>query len=155
MPTTEMSPADQFLTGTPLPTQRFGERMSNTPEAIETKAREIAPSAFADAIRHEQQDRFRRATPPHGKKPDAAAFQFSAKRAKEIGGKYTLCYRLGATLLPNGPLFDSLAEANAAWEAQGDQQLRVACACRWTRRWELPRFNPLYGEFPPLNPTNG
>lgn len=141
---------NRFLTGSPLPTQRVFERMANTPEAIETKSRELAGAAFADAVTHEQKDRFRRATPPGGNKPDSALFQFSAKRAKEIGGRYALCQRVGKRLLPYSALFATLAEANAAWEARGNSCLTVACACRWTRQWETPRFNPLYGRFPCL-----
>ena len=147
----EKPPAERFLTGTPLPTRRLGERFANTPEAIAERAQALAASAFSAAIHHEQQDRFRRATPPYGQKPDAKDYQFSAKRAKEIGGRYALCHRLGEKLLPDGPLFDTLEEANAAWEARGDHDLGIACACRWKRRWEIPRFNPLYREHPELN----
>ena len=144
MGTGEESAAEGFLRGAPLPTQRYGQRFANTPDAITEKARELAASAFAEAIRQEQQNRFRRATPPGETKPDAALFQFSAKRAKQIGGKYSLCRRLGKRLLPDGSLLDTLDEANAAWKERGDLALLVACACRWSRRWETPRFNSLH-----------
>lgn len=138
-----------FRSGVPLPTQYIAQRMGNTRDAIAAVAKEQATSAFRDAVLHEQKDRFRRATPPGGSKIDPAAYQFSAKRAKEVGGHYALCRLLEKRLLPDGPLFAALEDANAAWRERDDQRLFVACACRWTRRWELPRFNPLYREFPP------
>lgn len=145
-PQEELSPTQRLLPGVALPPQRFDQRLGNGLVDIEEKARELATSAFGAAIRQEWLDRFRRATPPFGQKPDSASFQLSVKRAREIGGKYALCHRLGSKLLPASPLFDCLDEVNAAYEAANNPQLAVACACRWTRRWEIPRFNPLYGE---------
>jgi hypothetical protein len=126
-----------------LPVQYVTETLGNTPAAIEEKAKALAETAFAAAIRWEWDHHFRRATPPGGSVVAPAAFQMSAKRAKEIAGQYALCTRLGKRLLCVKGLFPTLETANTAWRTGQDYSLVVACACRWSRRWEMPRFNPL------------
>ena len=130
-----------------LPAQHFTSRMENTPTAIALKAQEMASTVYEAAIKRERQDHFCRVMPPGGCKPDPARAQFSVKRAKEIAGRYTICVKLGENLMPIvGFLLDTLEEANAIWhENGGGEDVFVACACRWSRRWEMPRFNPLYG----------
>ena len=129
-----------------LPRQYLTSHLENTPVGIALKAQELAEMVYEAAIQTEQKDRFRRALPPSGHTIDPTACQISAKRAKEIGGKYALCVQLGENLIPSSDLFATLNEANAAWKERGNRSLRVACACRWSRRWELPRFNALYAE---------
>lgn len=130
-----------------LPRQYLTRPLGNTPANIEEAGRKFAEKAFAEAIERERREYFRRATPPSGERLDPAAFQFSAKRAQEIGGTYALCLRLGAKLLPVGEKrFPTLAEANTAWQERPEAErtkLVVGCACRWSRRWEKPRFNTL------------
>lgn len=130
-----------------LPAQHVTERMENTPTAIALKAQELADTAYNAAILTEQQNHFRRVMPPYGQKPASALPQFSVKRAKEIAGRYALCIRLGSNFLPvTGEMFDSMEKANVAWQEHSYHDLIVACACRWSRRWELPMFNPCYKE---------
>lgn len=130
-----------------LPVQYITDRMENTPTTIALKAQELADAAYTAAIRAELRDHFRRVMPPQGHKPNPDAAQFSTKRAKEIAGRYALCARLGTNLLPlTGDLFDDIEKANGAWTERGDPKLLVACACRWSRRWELPGFNTIYAD---------
>lgn len=135
------------MTRQELPAQHFTSRMENSPTAIALKAQEMASGAYDTAIRRERQEHFCRVMPPVGSKPDPFKAQFSVKRAKEIAGRYTICVKLGENLLPTvGFLLDTLDEANAIWrENGGGEDVVLACACRWSRRWEMPRFNPLYG----------
>ena len=127
-----------------LPMHHFTSRMENTVEAIAAKAQELAEEVYRSAIHAEWKDYFRRALPPNHRSVDSVACQMTTKRAKEISGKYALCLRLGAKLVPSSEPFETIEEANAAWKVRSDPRFLVACACRWSRRWELPRFNPLY-----------
>ena len=133
-----------------LPTQHLNVAMANTPTAIVLKAQELADTAYDAAIRREAREYFRRVTQPAGydDREWCAPSIITCKRAKEIAGKFAVCLRLGDKLIPAGDaLFDTIEEANAAWKESADKQERfVACACRWSRRWEMPRFNALYRE---------
>lgn len=137
-----------------LPRQHYSDRLGNTPADIEAKGNELAVAAFAAAVKREQDERFRRAASPYGKAFDPTLCQFSVKRAKQIGGKYALCVRVCNRLVPSGScLLDTLEEANDAWLRQPQPEttpLVIPCACRFSRRWEVPRFNRLYGTFPHL-----
>ena len=69
----------------------------------------------------------------------------TAGKAKLLGGKYALCVPIGRHLVQHSHTFDTLEEANAAWrECSSKGGLYVACCNRLDRRWELPRYNPLY-----------
>jgi len=123
--------------------------LENTTVAIALKAQELADKAYEAGIRAEQKDWFRRAVAPPGQRVDPAQCQMSVKRAKEIGGKYALCVRLGEKQIPSRDLFETIEGANTAWRERADRSLTVGCACRYSRRWEMPRFNPLYAETAP------
>ncbi len=133
-----------------LPAQHINGSLDNTPTAISLKALELAGVAYNAAIRQEAREYFRRVTMPTGydDHEERAPSIVSCKRAKQIAGKFALCIRVGDKLIPAGDaLFNTVEEANTAWRDSGDRQERsVACACRWSRCWELPRFNLLYGE---------
>lgn len=147
-----------------LPTRNCTERMDNTIAAIEAKAVELANVAFAEAVARESRDRFKRAVSPthynrYGVDNPATrtpSAQMSVKRAKEMAGKYALCLRIGSgdsfrfipcTGVNNSDVFESLDEANAAWKDSIHRSRRfVACLCRYSRQWELPVYNPLYGD---------
>ena len=133
-----------------LPVQHINVGLENTPTTIALKAQELAGVAYDAAIRQEAREYFRRVTKPAGYEDYdwCAPSIISCKRAKEIGGKFAVCIRIGNKLIPAGDtFFNTIEEANAAWrKSEARQERFVACACRWGRRWELPRFNPLYGE---------
>jgi hypothetical protein len=135
---------------THLPSQRTTERIPDTVMAVTEAAERLATTAFREAVRNEQEF-FRRATSLSGAKPTEKP-QMKAKRAAQLGGQYSLCQPLGPNLLPVTDAFDTLEAANAAWEAQSNQSLVVACCCRFRRRWERPRYNPLHAraDYPPL-----
>lgn len=129
-----------------LPLQYHGEALGRDAESIQRMAQEKAISAFASAILEERK-LYRRIQPPYGRrKADPASFQLTAKRAKELAGRYSVCVRLSGKLVPVVGTFETLEEANIVWREKGDPSLVVTLACRWTRRWERPRFNPLYEE---------
>lgn len=129
-----------------LPVHHFTSRMENTVDAIAAKAKELAEEVYRSAIRAEWKDYFRRSLPPNHRTVDSAACHMTAKRAKEIGGKYALCLRLGEKLVPSSEPFETIEEANAQWKERRDPRFFVACACRWARRWEVPKYNPLYAD---------
>jgi hypothetical protein len=134
--------------------------------AIETKGQELAERSFKEAIERERQNYFARASEPTdgSRKKDPAKYRMSAKRAKELGGKYALCYRSPQTghLIPlAGPAYEKIEEANEAWcEMRAHRRVRdpeitptvVGCCNRLDRCWELPRYNPLYKEHDPRHP---
>ena len=119
--------------------------------AIEQLIQEKAADAYQQAMRHELKDRFLRATPPRGQTA-GPPWPMSARRARELAGRYAVCYRLPVTpprlLALHGP-FETIEEANGVWRDKGDMKCVVACACRWSRRCELPHYNPLYAQHDP------
>jgi hypothetical protein len=139
-----------------LPHVTVFEELPRDAESLEAIAREKASDAFRYAILQEQKDA-RRAQPPwtgYGqRKADPATYQLSRERAIQLAGRYALCYRLqpSGRLLPSGGTFETLEEANTAWEEKPDPSLYVGLAVRWRRRWELPQLNPLYAQHPKPN----
>jgi hypothetical protein len=127
---------------------------------IEAKGQVLAERSFKEAIERERQNYFARASEPTdgSREKDPSKYRMSAKRAKELGGKYALCYRSPQTghLIPlAGPTYEKIEEANDAWrEMRAHRRARdpemtqtvVGCCNRLDRCWELPRFNPLYKE---------
>ncbi len=166
----EANQLKQLVYGRPisLPRRNVTERMTNTLAAIEAKATEMAHVAYADAVCRERDERFKRATPPSGhnryvpqsqstkqssgETATAPLPQMSVKRAKELAGKYALCLRLGdgerSRFLPSlNSVYNSIDEANDAWRQHEHRARRfVACACRYSRQWELPLYNPLHAD---------
>jgi hypothetical protein len=145
----------------PLPTT--GTDSAAQAAAIEAKGRELAERSFKEAVERERQNYFARASEPTdgSRKKDPAKYRMSAKRAKELGGKYALCYRSPQTghLIPlAGPTYEKIEEANDAWrEMRAHRRARdpeisqtvVGCCNRLDRCWELPRYNPFYKEHDP------
>lgn len=123
----------------------------NDRAAIEAKARELADEAYRRAADRERRDYFARASENSGRRKRPDRYRMTAKRAKEIGGKYALCFRTGTGdgLIPIAPSRETLEEANAAWREKRDPRTVVGCCNRLDRCWGLPRFNPLYAEFDP------
>jgi hypothetical protein len=135
--------------GTTLPVQHLTERIGNDLASIEAAARRLAEAAYAQAILRERREYFQRATETGGRKKHPERFQMKAARAKALSGRYAVCRRVGDNLLPVGRTHDVLEEANAEWRERRDPRLVVACLNRLDRCWEMPRFNPLYGQCPP------
>lgn len=131
-----------------LPTQWETRRLENSIAVIEETAIRLATLAFEDAILRERKDYFQRAIAPS--KMGCSRPQMKAKRAKELAGRYALCQPVGTLLIPVAATFLTLEEAITAWQGQSNHALVIACCCRWSRRWERPRFNPLhaYPDYP-------
>jgi len=138
--------------GTPLAREWRMRPLENSVKAIEHQASELAPLAFATAVERERKEYFCRASESHERKKQPERYQMSAERAKEMAGKYALCRPVGSALLPVSPPFMSLDVVNTAWREVGDRRLVVACCNRLDRCWELPRYNPLYKDFPDMAP---
>ena len=133
-----------------LPVQYQTDPMGNDLVSIEQAAKEKAVSAFADAIKREQKEYFMRSTEGMGRRIRPTCFQMKASRAKQLSGRYALCHKLGARLLPKGGTYSTLDEANQALQEQDSPcTLVVACCNRLDRCWEEPRFNPLRPSPPP------
>ena len=142
----------QYGDGSPLPRQYHTRPLGNTPGEIEAKGRELAVTAFCEAVERERRDRFARVTPPTdgSRKPDPALFRLSPADAKRHGGRYSLCLPMpSGRLVRSSATFLTLAEANRAWEEVGDRRLVVACCNRLDRCWQAPRYNPLYAKGAP------
>ena len=141
--------------GCQLPYAYHMEELGRDAASIQAMAQEKAIVAFGYAIQQEQKDA-RRMQPPwtgYGKrKADPKTFQFSHERAIALAGKYALCLKLcpSGKLLAVSSTLETLDEANAAWRERGDTDLIVALAVRWSRRWTIPHFNPLYSVHPRL-----
>lgn len=111
----------------------------------------MAAACYKEAIYQERKDYFQRATEPAdgSRKRCPEKYRMKPAEAKAQAGKYAVCERLGESLYPVSPLFDTIERANAVWREKGDLILMVACCNRLDRRWELPRYNPLYAEHDP------
>lgn len=133
---------------TPLPVQYVTERIENNVKAIEENAHKRAESAFTVAILREQKDWFCRAVSPTRSTPIHP--QMKAIKAKELAGRYALCQRVGNTLIPVSNSFETMAEAVTAWREHTKHELVIGlvigCCCRFRRRWEEPRLNPLHAD---------
>ena len=143
------------LLATQLPVQYETKRLENDVASIELASREKAASAFRAAIERERQEYFRRAAETAFRKKHPERFQMKALRAKALAGKYAVCQPIGKRLLPVGPAYSGLEEANREWQLlQGSKPfLVVACCNRLDRCWEIPKFNPLYAVFDPRKGT--
>lgn len=121
--------------------------IENTHKAIGEALRSHAEQSFKEAMRHEQQDVFARATFPAGggRDVDRNKATFDADKAKRIGGKYAVCLRLtSGKLIAISRVYDTIAEANARFQAEPNLSHVVACASRLDRRWMVPKYNPLH-----------
>ena len=116
--------------------------------AVEETGRERVERAFKEAILHERVFYFARASLPSdgSRYLDSERYRMAAGKAKRLGGKYALCVLIGRHLVQHSRTFETLEEANAVWREcrSGRSGLYVACCNRLDRRWELPRYNPLY-----------
>lgn len=132
---------------TSLPVMHETQRIGNTLALIEEHAQTLSAKAFTEAIAREQRDYFRRALPPPLYKvaPGEHA-QMKVKESKLVAGQYALCIRVGRSLLPTGTTWSTLPEAVTAWKKLDDVPCAIGCCCRWKRRWEEPRFNPLHAD---------
>lgn len=77
--------------------------LENTREAIEAKAREMAPEAYGAVITRERKEYFMRASESAARLARPELFRMSAARAKEFSGKYALCRQVSRTLLAVSP----------------------------------------------------
>lgn len=118
----------------------------NTPDAIEQKARELAPQAFREAQQRESKDMARK-TRPAGH-PEVKP-EIGAKTAARLAGQYAACVRLtGGRLLPVGTAYSDPDKAAAEIASgrfahiclEGGQRLAVGICCRFALRWEEPEF---------------
>jgi hypothetical protein len=138
--------------GSPFPRQYVARPLGNRPEDVEAKGRELAVTAFCEAVERERRDRFARVTPPTdgSRKPDPALSRLSPADVKRHGGRYALCLPMpSGRLVRSSTTFMTLAEANFAWEEVGDRRLVVACCSRLDRCWIAPKYNPLYSKGAP------
>jgi len=125
----------------PLPHRYCSEPLANDAASIEAKAAELAVLSFREAIETERKDRFARATPQYGTKPDPSLYVASPAEAKKLGGRYALCLALpSGRLIRSSAVFATLEEANAAYGEVGDRRLLVCCFHRLNRRWERPKY---------------
>ncbi len=135
------------------------EPMANTPEAMEAKSKELTEVAFWRAVEQERKNWFARATSTEGHIPHPRTFRMEAVRAKQIGGKYALCLKIGDALLPMSAIVDTLHEACGMWRERPDKHnVAVACCSRLDRNWQLCELNPLTKEGHPKrggNPASG
>jgi len=136
-----------YQDGKELPRQYVSTFLNGGAPAVEEAGRERVERAFKEAIAHERVFYFARVSLPSdgSRHIDPARYRMTAGKAKTLGGKYALCVRIGRHLVQHSRTFDTLEEANDAWQTGGSRKdLYVACCNRLDRRWELPRYNPLY-----------
>ena len=112
--------------GQPLPRQVWMQSLSNSATHIQAKAQELAASAYREAIARERQDYFQRGSEPSdgSRKKNPALYRLTPSGAKEWAGKYALCHKAGDALIRIGPVYDTLDDANAAWQ---DNQRHARC----------------------------
>lgn len=135
----------RYADGSHLPRQYWTHPLLNDYETIEEATRARAEDAFMEGIEVERKDYFARASEPTSgaRKTDPTKFQMSAKRAKELGGKYALCTHVGRRLVPVSVIVDTFAHAKRIW-MDCQQPEFLICACnRLDRCWELLKLNPL------------
>ena len=145
-----------YCDGADLPYEDWTHLLSGDPVAIEAKAQELAASCYRQAILREQKDYFRRAAEPSdgSRKRRPEKYMMTAARAKTQAGCYAVCRKSGETVFTLSPvLYETIEKANAEWRQRGDPSLLVLCCNRLDRCWELPRYNPLYGEHAPREQT--
>ena len=143
----------ELIVPTFLPPIHWTQTMGNDIPGIEAKAKDLAEEAYLKAALREQTEYFARASEGSGRRKHPLQYRMTAGRAKEMGGKYALCVRVGGdssdALVPICPAHEHLVKANADWLERRDPKTVVACCNRLDRKWQLPRFNPLYAEFDP------
>ena len=133
-----------------LPRFYWNRTLGNTQEAVAAKATELTVEVYALAALREQKEYFARASENAARKKRPGCVQMSTARAKQLAGKYAVCYQLGDRFLPVQHTYAHLKDANYDWEQRGNNTaLFVACCNRLDRCWELPYFNPLYATFDP------
>jgi hypothetical protein len=146
-----------YQDGKELPCRQYvGALLVGGAPAVEAAGRERAERAFFEAIQHERAFYFARVSLPSdgSRHLDPARYRMTAGKARTLGGKYALCVRIGRHLVQHSRTFETLEEANDAWRTGGSRNGRyVACCNRLDRRWELPRYNPLYAN--PLYALSG
>ena len=137
-----------YQDGKELPRQYVSTFLNGGAPAVEAAGRERVERAFKEAIEHERVFYFARVSLPSdgSRHLDPARYRMTAGKAKSLGGKYALCVRIGRHLVQHSRTFETLEEANDAWQTCGSSRndRYVACCNRLDRRWELPRYNPLY-----------
>jgi hypothetical protein len=91
--------------GAAMPWQHLTRPLENNGYAIEQQAQALAAACFTQATEAERRDYFARASEPTSgsRKADPSRYQFSAKRARAVGGRYALCCRVGERLIPVSP----------------------------------------------------
>jgi hypothetical protein len=138
----------RYADGATLPRQYVTQPVTSTPGAIEAKGQELATDCFLEAIVLEQKDYFKRISPPTDgtRQPRPERFSMTAKKARELAGKYAICQRIGKKLVPLSLFYDTIAEANDAWKRVQPTDWIVACVNRMDRCLEQPKYNVLYGE---------
>jgi len=128
--------------------------VENTVEAIESLAKERAQQAFEDAMEDERRYYFARASETFdgARKKNPDKYRLKASEAKERGGKYALCIRLGSKLVPVSEPLETFSLAVARWGSRIDPSAVIACCNRLDRCWELLKFNPLVQHGHPKRP---
>jgi hypothetical protein len=136
----------RYSNGAILSRRYLTRPLGNTPADIEAKAREMAESAFLEAIEHERRDYFARVSEPTdgSRRKNPLRYQVKPAEAKQHGGRYALCLLIGTRLVRMSATVKTIAEANDLWQKRGDPNLVVACCNRLDRKWEVPRYNPLH-----------
>ena len=144
--------------GKELPRRQYvGTCLNGGAPAIENAGRERAEHAFQEAIQHERVFYFARVSLPSdgSRYLNPERYRMTAGKARTLGGRYALCVRIGRHLVQQSRTFETLEEANDAWQTCGSRNdLYVACCNRLDRRWELPRYNPLYASGHPRKEWN-
>jgi len=133
--------------GKELPSRQYvGTLLVGGAPAVEEAGRDRVERAFKEAIAHERIFYFARVSLPSdgSRYLNPERYRLRAGKAKRLGGKYALCVLIGCHLVQHSRPFETLEEANAAWGEGNRNDLYVACCNRLDRRWELPRYNPLY-----------
>lgn len=137
-----------YQDGKELPSRQYvGTVLVGGAPAVEAAGRERVERAFKEAILHERIFYFARVSLPSdgSRYLNPERYRMKAGKAKTLGGKYALCVPVGRHLVQHSRPFETLEQANAAWQERGGKSdLYVACCNRLDRRWELPRYNPLY-----------
>ena len=122
-----------------LASQYYYKAIEDTVEAVDAVGQELAESAFLAAVDGERQG-FKAVKETPTRKKSGLPAMFTAKKAKELGGKYFLCQPVGRNLVPvSHPIEDMLA-AVEMWRKQ--PHLIIGCCDRLNRRFEQPTLIP-------------
>lgn len=135
--------------GSPLSRQYLTKPLGNSTPDIEAKARDLASAAFMEAMENERRDYFARVTEPTdgSRRKDTSRYCLDAAKAKEYGGKYSLCMPLGnGRLIRVSSVVDTFEKITGMWRTRKNTHFVIACCNRLDRRWETLRLNPLHAE---------